>query len=231
MPGHSSEGITQLLQQWSEGKEKARDELMSLVYDELRRVTASYLHRECRDQTLHPTILVNELFLKFSEPHPLNRRSRMHFFGVAAKLMRRVLVDYALKRSATGRDSDRYSVSVEDAGAFDFERNADLLMLDEVLNRLEERDPVKARIVELRFFGGRTIEETAEVMQISIVKVKRDWNFARSYIKREFEMAGPKDMESEAWRTLSAKRLQDAYADDEEDYSLNLIKEKNTEYE
>lgn len=152
----SAEGITQLLERWGKGEESARDELMSVVYDELHRIAVNYLRRERREHTLQPTALVNELFLKFSEQHRMNWQNRAQFFGVAASLMRRILVDYA-----------------------------DLLALHEILNQLEELDPNQARIVELRFFGGLTIKETAEVMQSSHATVEREWKLAKAYLKRE----------------------------------------------
>ena len=225
----SSAGITVLLEKWSKGEEEARgDELMSLVYDELHRLAVTYFRRERREHALQPTALVNELLLKLSEQHGMNWRNRAQFFGVAAQLMRRILVDYARTHE---RAAGPYNVSLKDIAAFGAQPDADLLALHSALNRLEEIDPNQARIVELRFFGGLTIKETAEVMQISHATVEREWKLAKAYLKRELVIALPKDEESQAWRTLSAKRLQDAYADDEEDYSLDLIKEPNTEYE
>ena len=185
MPSRPSEGITQLLTRWSNGEEKARDELMALVYDELHRLAVNYLRRERRQHTLQPTALVNELFLKFSEQHRMNWRNRAQFFGVAAQLMRRILVDYARKHHATKRGGDRYCVSLRNIAAFGAQPDTDLLALHDALNRLEELDPDQARIVELRFFGGLTIEETVEVMQISHATVEREWKMAKAYLKNE----------------------------------------------
>jgi RNA polymerase sigma factor (TIGR02999 family) len=181
----SSEGITQLLQRWSNGEENARDELMPLVYNELHKLAATYLRRERREHTLQPTALVNELFLKFSEQHSMSWQNRAQFFGVAAQLMRRILVDYARAHYATKRGGDRYCVSLRNIAAFGAEPDADLLALHDVLNGLDEIDPVQARIVELRFFGGLTIKETAEVMGISHATVEREWKMAKAYLKRE----------------------------------------------
>ena len=181
----SSEGITQLLQRWSNGEEKARDELMPLVYNELHKLAVTYLRRERREHTLQPTALVNELFLKFSEQHSMSWQNRAQFFGVAAQLMRRILVDYARAHYATKRGGDRYCVSLRKIAAFGAEPDADLLALHDVLNGLDEIDPVQARIVELRFFGGLTIKETAEVMGISHATVEREWKMAKAYLKRE----------------------------------------------
>ena len=181
----SSEGITQLLERWSKGEEGARDELMSVVYDELHRIAVGYLRRERREHTLQPTALVNELFLKFSEQHRMNWQNRAQFFVVAASLMRRILVDYARAHYASKRGGDRYCVSLKNVAAFGAQPDADLLALHDILNQLEELDPNQARIVELRFFGGLTIKETAEVMKSSHATVEREWKMAKAYLKRE----------------------------------------------
>ncbi|HEU4508587.1 MAG TPA: ECF-type sigma factor [Pyrinomonadaceae bacterium] len=181
----SAEGITQLLERWSKGEESARDELMSVVYDELHRIAVGYLRRERREHTLQPTALVNELFLKFSEQHRMSWQNRAQFFGVAASLMRRILVDYARAHYASKRGGDRYCVSLRNVAAFGAQPDADLLALHEILNQLEELDPNQARIVELRFFGGLTIKETAEVMHTSHATVEREWKVAKAYLKRE----------------------------------------------
>ena len=185
MATRSSEGITQLLARWSNGEENARDELMPLVYNELHKLAVTYLRRERREHTLQPTALVNELFLKFSEQHNMSWQNRAQCFGVAAQLMRRILVDSARAHYATKRGGDRYCVSLRNIAAFGAEPDADLLALHDVLNGLEEVDPVQARIVELRFFGGLTIKETAEVMGISHATVEREWKMAKAYLKRE----------------------------------------------
>jgi RNA polymerase sigma factor (TIGR02999 family) len=179
----SSGGITQLLERWSNGDEKARDELMPLVYDELHRLAVTYLRHERREHTLQPTALVNELFLKFSEQHSMSWQNRAQFFGVAAQFMRRILVDYARAHYASKRGGDRYCVSLKNVAAFGAQPDADLLALHAVLNELERLDPDQARIVELKFFGGLTIKEIAEVMQISHATVEREWKVARAYLK------------------------------------------------
>ena len=185
MATRSSEGITQLLERWSRGEEKARDELMPLVYDELHRLARTYLRRERREHTLQPTALVNELFLKFSEQHRMSWQNRAQFFGVAAQFMRRILVDSARAHRASKRGGDRYCVSLRNIASFGAQPDADLLALHDILNELEAIDPEQARIVELRFFGGLTIKETAEVMQISHATVEREWKLAKAYLKRE----------------------------------------------
>ena len=185
MATRSSEGITQLLERWSNGEEKARDELMPLVYNELHRLAVTYLRRERREHTLQPTALVNELFLKFSEQHSMSWQNRAQFFGVAAQLMRRILVDYARAHCASKRGGDRYCVSLKNIAEFGAQPDADLLALHQILNGLAEIDPTQARVVELRFFGGLTIEETADVMGISHATVEREWRMAKAYLKRE----------------------------------------------
>lgn len=181
----SSERITQLLERWSQGDEKALDRLMPLVYDELHRLASSYLRRERREHTLQPTALVNEVYLKFFDQHRMSWRNRAQFFGVAAQLMRRILVDHARAHYASKRGGDRFCVSLRKVAAFGAEPDADLLALHDILNRLEELDPNQARIVELRFFGGLTIKETAEVMDISHATVEREWKTAKAFLKRE----------------------------------------------
>lgn len=181
----SSEAITQLLRKWSNGDEKALDQLMPLVYDELHRLAQSYLRRERREHTLQPTALVNELFLKFFDQNSMSWQNRAQFFGVAAQMMRRILVDHARAHYSVKRGGDRFPVSLQDVAAFGTQPDADILALHDVLNRLEEIDAVQGRIVELRFFGGLTIKETAEVMDISHATVEREWRTAKAFLKRE----------------------------------------------
>jgi RNA polymerase sigma-70 factor, ECF subfamily len=183
-----SESITELLKRWSTGEENARDELMPLVYDELHRLAVFYLRRERREHTLQPTALVNELFLKISEQHSMSWQNRAQFFGIAAQLMRRILVDYARAHYASKRGGDRDSVPLQNIAAFGAEPGADLLALHDALNTLEDIDPEQARIVELRFFGGLTIKEIAEIMQLSHATVAREWKIAKLFLKREITM-------------------------------------------
>ena len=185
MATRSSEGITQLLEKWSKGDEKALDQLMPLVYDELHRLAEGYLRRERREHTLQPTALVNELFLKFFDQNSMSWQNRAQFFGVAARIMRRILVDHARAHHSVKRGGDRLAVSLKDIAAFGAQPDADLLVLHDVLNQLEQLDPVQGRIVELRFFGGLTIRETAEVMNISHATVEREWRTAKAFLKRE----------------------------------------------
>lgn len=185
MATRSREGITQLLERWSAGEQEALDQLMPLVYDELHRLAGAYLRRERHDHTLQPTALVNEAFLKLVDQHSMRWQNRAQFYGVAAQLMRRILVDHARVHCAAKRDGDRYQVPLDNIGGFGNQPDADLLALHDVLNRLAEIDPEQSRLVELRFFGGLTIEETAEVMHVSHATVEREWKIAKAWLKRE----------------------------------------------
>ena len=185
MAKRSPQGITQLLERWNQGDEEALDQLMPLVYDELHRLAGAYLRREHREHTLQPTALINEAYLKLIQQHNTRWQNRAQFYGVAAQLMRRILVDHARSHYATKRGGDRINVSLKNIGAFGEQPDADLLALHDVLNRLAEIDPDQSRIVELRFFGGLTIEETAEVMHVSHSTVEREWKIAKAWLKRE----------------------------------------------
>ena len=185
MAKRSPQGITQLLERWNQGDEGALDQLMPLVYDELHRLAGAYLRREHREHTLQPTALINEAYLKLIQQHNTRWQNRAQFYGVAAQLMRRILVDHARAHYATKRGGDRINVSLKNIGAFGEQPDADLLALHDVLNRLAEIDPDQSRIVELRFFGGLTIEETAEVMHVSHSTVEREWKLAKAWLKRE----------------------------------------------
>ena len=178
MAPYSSESITQLLARWKQGDKTALEQLTPLVYDELHRLAVAYLRRERREHTLQPTALVNELYLKIFNQSRTNWRNRAQFFGVAAKIMRRILVDHARAQQTTKRGGDRFCVSLGKIPAFGAQPDADLLALHDALKRLEQLDPVQARIVELRFFGGLTIQETAEVMEISHATIEREWGTA-----------------------------------------------------
>jgi len=181
----SSENITRLLARWRDGDENAFHELTRLVYPFLRRLAASYIRKERREHTLETTALVSELYLKIPAQQRTKWHNRGHFFGVAAKLMRHILVDRARKHYASRNNSGRNCVSLENVAAFGAEPDESLMALHEVLNRLEEFDPDLARIVDLRFFVGHTIEETAEVLEISHSTVEREWDTAKAFLYRE----------------------------------------------
>jgi RNA polymerase sigma factor (TIGR02999 family) len=179
------EGVTQLLEKWSQGDEEALNQLLPLVYDELHRLAGARLRGERRDHTLQPTALVNEAYLKLVDQHSIRWQNRSQFYGVAAELMRRILINHARAHLADKRGGDRYQVSLNNIGGFGRQPDVDLLWLHDVLNRLAEIDPEQGRLVELRFFGGLTIEETAEVMHISHATVEREWKVAKAWLKRE----------------------------------------------
>jgi RNA polymerase sigma-70 factor (ECF subfamily) len=182
------EGVTQLLVDWSNGDQKALDKLMPLVYSELRRLASNYLRRERAGHTLQPTALVNEAYLKLIDQKTARWQNRAQFFGVAAQLMRRVLVDHARAHQAAKRGgSDQQRLSITSAGGLAKGPDLDLLALHEALEELATLDPQQERIVELRFFGGLSIEETAEVLRIGHATVERDWKMARAWLRRKLE--------------------------------------------
>ncbi|MGB8508566.1 MAG: sigma-70 family RNA polymerase sigma factor [Pyrinomonadaceae bacterium] len=181
------EGITLLLEKWSRGDRAALDDLMPLVYDELRRLASNYLRRERPDHTLQPTALVNEAYLLMVDQRRAVWQNRAQFVGVAAQMMRRILVDHARADQAEKRGGQNYTVSLSEADRFGQSPDVDLLRINEALERLAELDPQQARIVELRFFGGLTIEETQEVLQVSHSTVERDWKMARAWLRRELD--------------------------------------------
>jgi len=179
-------GVTRLLLEWGAGDRAALDRLVPLVFDELRRLAQSYLRRERADHTLQPTALVNEAYLRLVDQQGLRWQSRAHFFGIAANLMRQILVDHARRRAAEKRGgADLQRLSLTQAERVVGRADVDVLALNEALDRLAEFDPQQARIVELKFFAGLTIEETAEVLGVSHATVERDWKLARAWLKRE----------------------------------------------
>lgn len=184
----SPEGITQLLIDWGKGDQAALERLMPLVYSELRRLAGNYLRRERAEHTLQPTALVNEAYLKLVDQRNARWQNRAHFFGIAAQLMRRILVDHARQRQAEKRGGvDQQRLSITSAEALVKQPEIDLLALNEALDELAQMDPQQSRIVELKFFGGLSIEETAEVLGISHATVERDWKLARAWLRRQLE--------------------------------------------
>jgi RNA polymerase sigma factor (TIGR02999 family) len=177
--------VTKLLLAWNDGDQVARDELMSVVYQELRRLAHHYMRRESPGHTLQTSGLVNEAFLRLVDQRDVQWRNRAHFFGIAAQMMRRILVDYARSRRYAKRGGGIPNLSLEEALIVSDERTAEVVALDETLQRLAEIDPRKSRIVELRFFGGLSIEETAEVLAVSPGTVMRDWTLAKAWLRRE----------------------------------------------
>ena len=177
--------VTELLQQWSDGRQEVLDRLLPQIYAELRRLAASYLRRERHEHTLQPTALVHEAFLKLVDQRAVRWQNRAHFFGIAAQAMRRILVDHARAHVADKRGSGEARVALDDAQLVGKAPDFDVLALDEVLTRLAVVDPQQSRVVELRYFGGLTMEETAEVMAISPATVGREWTMAKAWLYAE----------------------------------------------
>ncbi|MGA2005515.1 MAG: sigma-70 family RNA polymerase sigma factor [Terriglobales bacterium] len=177
--------VTQLLAQIHAGNKEAEDRLIPLVYAELRRLAAHYLRGERSDHTLQPTALVHEAYLRLTRIQGVDWQSRSHFFAIAATVMRRILVDHARGQRAEKREGFREAVSLDDALVVSPGRSTDLIALDEALDRLARIDARRSRIVELRFFGGLSEEETAQVLGISARTVKRDWRIAKAWLYNE----------------------------------------------
>ena len=174
--------VTVLLKQAHKGDENALNELLPLVYDELRRVASNQLRHERSDHTLQATALVHEAYLRLLEQKEVDWQNRVHFFSIAAEMMRRILVNYAIQRNAKKRGDGAAKIELDEAIGFSKERELDLVILDETLNELAKFDPAQARIVELRFFAGLTIEETAQALGVSDSTVKREWRSAKAWI-------------------------------------------------
>jgi len=177
--------ITHLLKEWSDGDERALDKLTPLVYEELRRQASRYLRRERRGHSLQTTALINEAFLRLIDARDVHWQDRAHFFAIAANLMRRVLVDHARRRDAEKRGGSALRLTLDEGLAVAKETDVDLLAIDEALDRLAKIDPQQARVVELRFFSGLTVDETAVALGVSPKTVKRDWSVARAWLCRE----------------------------------------------
>lgn len=178
------ENITQLLLKWSDGDQTALDQLMPLVYDELRKLARSYLRRHGNNLSMQPTVLVNEAYLRLVNQRQVSWENRAQFFGLASKLMRNLLVDYARQRGAAKRGGGEYHLSLtyaEKAGQ-PSQSEIDLIALDEALNKLAILSPQQSKIVELRFFGGLTIPETASAIGVSHATVEREWSAARAWL-------------------------------------------------
>jgi RNA polymerase sigma factor (TIGR02999 family) len=182
------ESVTQLLINWSNGDQAALDKLMPLVLSELRRMASNYLRRERVGHTLQPTALVNEAYLRLVDQKGARWQNRAQFYGIAAQLMRRILVDHArLKHAEKRGGSEQQRLSITSAEALGTKPDLDVLALHEALEELATIDPQQSRIVELKFFGGLSIEETAEVLGIGHATVERDWKMARAWLRRKLE--------------------------------------------
>jgi RNA polymerase sigma-70 factor, ECF subfamily len=176
--------VTALLQEWSNGDQLALEKLTPIVYEELRRLARRYMRGERANITLQTTALVNEAYLRLVDLKRIHFNDRAHFFALSAQLMRRILVDHARRRNLK-RGAGVQHISLDEAASFGPDRDVDLVMLDDALLALEHFDPRKAKVVDLRFFGGLSVEETAEVLKISAITVMRDWSSARAWLYRE----------------------------------------------
>ena len=177
--------VTELLVAWSNGNQAARDQLMGVVYDELHRLARRYMRRESPGHTLQTSALLNEAFLRLVDQKNVQWQNRAHFFGIAAQMMRRILVDYARSRNYEKRGGGMRALSLDEALIVSDARNEEVVNVHEALERLTEFDSRKGQIVELRFFGGLSIEETAEVLGVSPGTVMRDWTLAKAWLRRE----------------------------------------------
>jgi RNA polymerase sigma-70 factor, ECF subfamily len=181
----SSLEITQLLIDWSNGDSSALERVLPLVELELRRIASHYMQRERAGHTLQTTALVNEAYLRFVDQKKVRWQNRAHFFGIAAQLMRRILLDHARNQHRQKRGGFAQHIRLSDACLISSERSSELIALDEALQRLERIDARKSQVVEMRYFGGMSVEETAAVLQVSPITVIRDWNFARAWLRQE----------------------------------------------
>ncbi len=181
--------VTQILREWSDGDPEAPARLMPFVYDELRRQAANYLSKERGSHTLQPTALIHEAYLRLVDQTRVGWKNRAHFYGVAANMMRRVLVDHARAHAADKRGGAAIRLSIDEVQIPLEQRAADFVALDEALRELSKFDPRKAQIVEMRFFGGLSDEEIAEILEISTRTVLRDWRTARLWLYRELSSA------------------------------------------
>ena len=186
--GEPVSDVSTLLRAWSDGDQRALAQLTPIVYDELRRLARRYLRGERAGHSLQTTALVNEAYVRLVDYKRMHWQNRAHFLAVSAQAMRRILVDHARRRNLK-RGAGVEHVSLDDAAVVGTDRSSDFVALDDALNALAERAPRKARVVELRFFGGLTVEETAEVLQVSAITVMREWQSAKAWLYRE--LAGP----------------------------------------
>jgi RNA polymerase sigma factor (TIGR02999 family) len=181
---HSAGDVSRLLTAWSEGDQGALERLMPIVYEELRRLARHYMRRERPGHSLQATALVNEAYTRLVDYKRMQWNDRAHFFAVSAQLMRRILVDHA-RRNGLKRGAGVQHVALEETATVGRCQDTDLVALDDAMNALAQLDPRKVKVVEMRFFGGLSVEETAEVLRISPITVKRDWRSAKSWLYRE----------------------------------------------
>ena len=182
---HAPHEVTKLLKAWSDGDQSALDKLMPLVYDELHRLAHQHMRRERPGHMLQTSALLNEAYLRLVDQSQIPWESRAHFFAIAARLMRQILVDEARRRSSAKRGGGTIQVPLDEAGTIVQQQSVNVMALDDAMKSLEQIDERKSRIIELRFFGGMSIDETAEVLKVSSATVMRDWTFARAWLRKE----------------------------------------------
>ena len=189
-----AQNVTELLLAWQAGDQTALDKLLPAVQPELRRIARRHMAGERPGHVLQPTALVNEAYLRLTASKDVQWQGRAHFFAVAAQVMRRILVDYARERARVKRGGGAFRISLSDVDHLAILQRTDLVALDDALNALEKFDRRKSKVIELRFFGGLSLQETADVLQVSVGTVRRDWSLARAWLYRELgDMARPGD--------------------------------------
>ena len=185
--------VTDLLLAWNDGNKEALDRLLPIVTEELHKLASAYLRDERAGRTLQPTALVNELYMRLIDRKRVSWQNRSHFFGFAATTMRRILVDYARARRANKRGGDLARVTLDDLGALTQGPDLDILALDVALDELGKLEPRLARVVELRFFSGLSIEETAEVLEVGVSTINRDWRTAKAFLLHRLDSESPSE--------------------------------------
>ena len=186
---NAPQDITKLLMDWSDGNGEVLDQLLPLVYEELHRMAKHYMNSQPSGHTLQTTALIHEAYLKLADQHDQRWENRAHFFGVAAQAMRHILIDHARSHQTQKRGGDTQVISLEDVAVISKERVAEVIALDDALKALETEDARKVRVVELRYFGGLSVKETAQVLKVSPDTVMRDWRFAKTWLLRELSNA------------------------------------------
>jgi RNA polymerase sigma factor (TIGR02999 family) len=193
MPAHSKAAITQMLVAWSQGDAAAFEQLAPLVSTELHRLAKRYMARERRDHTLQTTALINETYLRLIDGAKVDWQNRAHFFAVSAQVMRRILVDFARSHQNLKHGGNIRQITLDEAAVVSSEPDANLIAIDQALNALSALDPRQSQVVELRFFGGLSLEETAEALKTSVATVRRDWTLARAWLRRELSRRNSND--------------------------------------
>ena len=186
----TGDNLTGLLLEWREGSKAALDRLTPLVYDELRRIAHRYVQRERNGHTMQTTAHVNEAYLRLAGQQKVDWQNRAHFFAVTAQVMRHILIDHARRRRFAKHGGELLQIPIEDAAVMSMHRAAELIALDEALEELAKLDRRKSRVVELRYFGGLSLEETAEVLEISLMTVRRDWRAAKAWLYKRMKAEG-----------------------------------------